>query len=838
MQKSFLRINLLLIPILWFLLIFISKFSYQINFENGSLPISNIIEDTMVILCFGISFFYMLFRSSSQTYDKVLFLILSISFLGLALTDVNFDIVFNILGYTSPDPQYTSIYVMPYLFFIVFQLLFWNLYLRKSNKDDFGLVVKSLILILTILCSAIFVFGAVWAIPYNSFQGIYDIITSFIDIYLVQLIIVSIAIIRNNFLKALAIGVVLILATNLWEKQLMDGGQQTFIENVDIFWTLGVLIILNSLIFLVKKKDSLILSFSTHEFKNLITMIIYFILVISFVMLFGVGLSFKLINTNTAYSFPFFLVIYSSFVSLIANFLGKYITKPFIKMNRDIQYCSSHDISDVHLTHDFRIKEFNDLQAIIKSSFASSKKQKKIIQNQASLAAQVVHDIRSPVTAIKILANDDNDLNDCHNRKALHKATSRVIDIIDDLFSRNDQDQNCVKNHRSHILVHDEITNILIEKKIEYKERNISFKLSCDGSQFIYIVGVAIEFKRMISNLINNSVQSIKNKGSVVIELLHSHSEVKIIIQDSGIAIPDEILDKINNNKPLLESTYNHGYGLKHAQQYMKEHNGYMYAENFANGSRFYLIFPETKKPNWVTHNIKIGNINTIYIIDDDISMHAAWKLKLQDIILSNKISLSFHTSYTSYKEALSSEYGRYITLSDYDLKSKDHNGLDVLMISKYQKYLVTSYSENRDIIFSCIKNGIQLIPKATINDLEIKFVGDKFNYDLFEGTVCIDDSQDIINSLSTLAKGRNKKINFYMDPATAIREIPFISKDSIVCVDLNLSGQIIDGLDVLKVFYSHGFNKLYLMSGDTNFKNIPDYINTLTSKMQVLDLC
>ncbi|MBN1654582.1 MAG: hypothetical protein JXA30_12500 [Deltaproteobacteria bacterium] len=75
-------------------------------------------------------------------------------------------------------------------------------------------------------------------------------------------------------------------------------------------------------------------------------------------------------------------------------------------------------------------------------------------------------------------------------------------------------------------------------------ERNINLRLDIEPNVPRVRVD-ATEMEQVIAHLINNSLMSIENSGSIVISLKRNEYAVELAVRDSGVGIPKEILERI-----------------------------------------------------------------------------------------------------------------------------------------------------------------------------------------------------------------------------------------------------------------------------------------------------
>src|SRR5690606_37333145 len=93
------------------------------------------------------------------------------------------------------------------------------------------------------------------------------------------------------------------------------------------------------------------------------------------------------------------------------------------------------------------------------------------------------------------------------------------------------------------------LQEIVSEKKYEFYNRNVEFKVTINPAGYLtFIYAEEASFKRMISNLINNAVEALKDKSGLVNLILDVEDAlIKITVEDNGKGMPEHIVDKVMN---------------------------------------------------------------------------------------------------------------------------------------------------------------------------------------------------------------------------------------------------------------------------------------------------
>ncbi|MBL7916989.1 MAG: hypothetical protein JNM96_01240, partial [Bacteroidia bacterium] len=139
------------------------------------------------------------------------------------------------------------------------------------------------------------------------------------------------------------------------------------------------------------------------------------------------------------------------------------------------------------------------------------------------LAAQVAHDIRSPLTAIMILSKDEPSLSE-DSRILFKTGVTRILDITNDLLNKakgfltTNQESPTEETEKSSVqLITTIIESLVSEKRVEYRSKlNVNLQTNFNQSSFGLFANIQkSEFKRILSNLINNSVEAVRNRGKI-----------------------------------------------------------------------------------------------------------------------------------------------------------------------------------------------------------------------------------------------------------------------------------------------------------------------------------
>lgn len=361
----------------------------------------------------------------------------------------------------------------------------------------------------------------------------------------------------------------------------------------------------------------------------------------------------------------------------------------------------------------------------------------------AKIAAQVAHDIRSPLAALSVLEKDLATLRE-DKRVMVRCAVNRIRDISNNLLDKRIIDPNFDKllpERHSPQLIIALLEQLITEKRIQYREKldieiNDQFDLNSYG---LFANVQPIELKRVVSNLVNNAVEALPNVGCVLLGLSLHHGDIQITVSDNGRGISEEILPRLMRSGETYGKINGSGLGLYHASQTVRLWGGDInIASTVDEGSIVTMTLPKSEAPAWFVKKIIIRSAMTIIIVDDDASIHQVWQTRMA-VICENipgirVLHFSMPAEFEIFLKEKSSLDLNVLYLIDYEYLGSTDNGLDLIENNgiAIHSILVTSRFEEPLIRARCGNLGVKLIPKALAGFVPIEIVEQKLEIDCF----------------------------------------------------------------------------------------------------------
>ena len=216
---------------------------------------------------------------------------------------------------------------------------------------------------------------------------------------------------------------------------------------------------------------------------------------------------------------------------------------------------------------------------------------KNLLAEKVQNAKQIAHDIRSPLSAPSLLAS----------RVSFSKEESNIfIESIQrmQLITNDLIDQTNI-TARKKMNPADALFKIIKMKKFEYPDVQIFIENNFAGDAMV--IGNATCFMRIISNLINNSVEASSTKDArIYISLNQKNKFLKLEILDNGKGIPKNILKKMGEfgfsyGKEQNNNTGS-GLGLYNAFKTVEQWGGELRVTSKINfGTTIRILIPSTR---------------------------------------------------------------------------------------------------------------------------------------------------------------------------------------------------------------------------------------------------
>lgn len=433
------------------------------------------------------------------------------------------------------------------------------------------------------------------------------------------------------------------------------------------------------------------------------------------------------------------------------------------------------------------------------------------------LSVQVAHDIRSPLAALDMVVKDSAVLPES-DRLLVRTAVSRITDIANNLINQyslvpelrgaSSPSRGPVDAH----LLSPVIENVASEKRMQYRSRiGIEILAKADpGSYGLFASIETSEFKRVLSNLINNSVEAIEGIGQISITLSNVGDQVEVAITDTGKGIPGSILPQLMKKGASFGKEGGTGLGLYHAKETVESWGGAIHLESReGTGTTVRLLFPKAQSPDWFVSELAMEPGQTVVVLDDDPSIHQVWDGRLHSLAEQYGIETVHFSAPAQFTEWLKKTPagGRSLFLIDYELLGSKTTGLELIesLGIADSSVLVTSRYEDDSIRERCKRLHVKLIPKSIAAYVPIAVQP--------TCAVLIDDDPIIHQIWGRAARAAGRNLSSFSSVDEFLSHSSDFDSETPVYLDSHL-GNGARGETLAKEIRAQGFSRIYLVTG------------------------
>ena len=212
-------------------------------------------------------------------------------------------------------------------------------------------------------------------------------------------------------------------------------------------------------------------------------------------------------------------------------------------------------------------------------------------------AEALAHDILSPLAALDIMTRNLSGLSD-EQREGIRSAIRRIRSISTSLPKTKVEGRINVLRPAGPLTlpkIVQGIHEIIAEKRLQYSSKpKIKLKVVSSRMGEVGKIHVQLaEILRMLSNLIDNSVEAIGNQGVILVLLHKNTNELKISVRDNGRGIPAHILPELSRRGFTFGKTHGKGLGLHMTRKLVESYGGRLeVVSQLGHGTEVILLLP------------------------------------------------------------------------------------------------------------------------------------------------------------------------------------------------------------------------------------------------------
>lgn len=300
---------------------------------------------------------------------------------------------------------------------------------------------------------------------------------------------------------------------------------------------------------------------------------------------------------------------------IIAYVIARRFSRPVEKLTS-----SARELALGNLDADFECEEaFYEISDLSKALKYASQEISKSVEFRRELLANVSHDLRTPLTMIKMYAemirdiSGDNKEKREKNLQVIIDETDRLTLLVNDILEFSKIENSNGSDIELKAFDISKTVNTVLERFSIMTEQGYLFEL--EAPEVTYVIGDEARIVQVIYNLLSNAINYTGDDLKVKIRITRKFDSARIEIIDTGEGIPREELanvwDRYYRAKTHIRSKVGTGLGLSIVKNILKAHNADFGIESTMGvGSNFWF---ELKLPeNSGNKVLRLADNNTV----------------------------------------------------------------------------------------------------------------------------------------------------------------------------------------------------------------------------------
>ncbi|MEZ4723434.1 MAG: tetratricopeptide repeat-containing sensor histidine kinase [Candidatus Kapaibacterium sp.] len=224
----------------------------------------------------------------------------------------------------------------------------------------------------------------------------------------------------------------------------------------------------------------------------------------------------------------------------------------------------------------------------------------------------IAHDLKNPMHSIgfsaDLMINYYNNLDDDKklvHLKGIYKTSNHAYDLLENLLHWARAQSKAISYEPNNINISEVIKDVVDLSFNSADNKNVSILNNVTKSYDVYVDRNMIE--TVIRNLLSNSIKFSNENGKIEISLFVIKEYAIIEVNDNGIGIPENIIDKLFKieeqiSTPGTMKESGTGLGLLLCKEFVTINRGDIWVESiFGEGSTFKFTIPMNKNAQFVS---------------------------------------------------------------------------------------------------------------------------------------------------------------------------------------------------------------------------------------------
>lgn len=230
------------------------------------------------------------------------------------------------------------------------------------------------------------------------------------------------------------------------------------------------------------------------------------------------------------------MIAVAAVMMVLAYFISKWQTERLIQ-----------PINDLDLENPLDNDVYEELTPLLINIDQQNKAKEEVANMRKEFSANVSHELKTPLTSISGFAEimksgivKPEDMTRFSEK--IYTEASRMVTLIEDIIKLSRLDEKDITMEKEEVDLFELCREICNRLAFQAEKKNVHLEIT--GEKVLYY-GVKQILQEMIFNICDNAVKYNKEGGKVKIWVGNTLQGIKVIVEDTGIGIPEDQIDRI-----------------------------------------------------------------------------------------------------------------------------------------------------------------------------------------------------------------------------------------------------------------------------------------------------
>lgn len=255
----------------------------------------------------------------------------------------------------------------------------------------------------------------------------------------------------------------------------------------------------------------------------------------------------------------------------------------------------------------FSLVLFCSIVAAFLSIYQNLRRQQRLTALKNDFISNITHELKTPITTVGVAIEALSNFNALKNpertqeylqisKHELHRLSILVDKVLKmSLFEQKEPELKLEPLNLKNL-----IQDILASFQLQFDRKAAQVNFNTSGSDF-NLTADKTHLTSVVYNLVDNALKYSQQSPQIQIQLIAQNEALQMSVQDNGIGIEADYLNKIFDKffRVPTGNSHNvkgHGLGLSYVASVVNQHNGKIEVQStLGEGSNFTLYFPRSK---------------------------------------------------------------------------------------------------------------------------------------------------------------------------------------------------------------------------------------------------